>query len=162
VVSQAVARCSECWAGGLGETDVRHDAVGEKGRGAATRAIEKLVRDHKVEWRDVLTERADRADGKDALGAQHFERADIGAVVDVAGRKAMAAAVPRQERDATAFELSNHDCIGRVAKRRLHADFARVGEAGHVIEAAPADDGDLHRFFFRCGFRFFGLRHSGS
>ena len=130
-------------AGGLVETHVRDDAAAEKSGDAAARAIEKLVRNQEIERRQIFAQRADSADGNNSLGAEHFQSADVRAVVDFARREAMAAAVARQERDALPFERADHDRIGGIAERRLHADFARVGEAGHVVEPAAADDGDL-------------------
>ncbi len=78
-------------------------------------------------------------------------RADVGAVIDVAGRIHVAASVPREKRDALPFERADDDRVGGIAEGSLHAHFARIGEARHVIEAAAADDADLHRFVFAAG-----------
>jgi phenylalanyl-tRNA synthetase alpha subunit len=48
-------------------------------------AVEKLVGDQKIERRQILAQRAYGADRNDAFHAEHFHRADIGAVVDFAG-----------------------------------------------------------------------------
>ena len=62
----------------------------------------------------------------------------------------MAAAVARQERHALPFQRADDDGVGGIAERRLDADFARVGEARHGVQAAAADDADLHlRLVFR-------------
>src|SRR5271156_184052 len=60
----------------------------------------------------------------------------------------MAAAVTRQKCHALPFQRADNDCVGGIAEGSLHADFARIGEAWHGIQAAAADDGELHFFIF--------------
>ena len=54
-------------AGGLVETDVRHDAAAEKRAMRSARAIEELIGDEKIERLQIVPQRADGADGNDPL-----------------------------------------------------------------------------------------------
>ncbi len=55
----------------------------------------------------------------------------------------MAAPVPRQKGHAAALQLAQHESVGRRAKGRFHALLAHVGESGHRVEPAAADDSDF-------------------
>ena len=55
----------------------------------------------------------------------------------------MPAPVPRQKGHLAPFQFAQHKGIGRLAKRRLHALFMHVGESGHRIKPAAADNADL-------------------
>ena len=57
----------------------------------------------------------------------------------------------REKSDALAFERADNDGIGGIAEGSLDANFARVGEAVHVIQAAAADNADLYGFSFVLG-----------
>ena len=43
----------------------------------------------------------------------------------------------------SALERAEHIGIGGVTKRRLLADFAGFGEAGHGVKPATSDDSDF-------------------
>ena len=147
--SQASAMCAErCVQVGLSNPTCATMPPPKKVAMRPPGAIEKLIGDQKIQRRQVVAQRAYRADGNDAFDAEHFHRADVGAVVDVARRIHVAAAVTREKCHALPFQRADDDCVGGIAERSLHADFARIGEAGHGIEAAAADDADLHPFDF--------------
>ena len=55
----------------------------------------------------------------------------------------MPASVPRQERHFAALQFAQHKRVRGLAKRRLHALFMHVGESGHRVKPAAADDADL-------------------
>ena len=55
----------------------------------------------------------------------------------------MAASVTRQEGDFAALESAAHVGVGRRAERRLHAHFFGLGQTGHGIEPAAADNSDF-------------------
>ena len=57
----------------------------------------------------------------------------------------MSTPVPRKKCHAASFERADHDGVGGIAERRLHAYFTGVRQAGHAVEAASADDADLSR-----------------
>src|SRR5579862_5001329 len=153
-------------AGGLGEADVSDDTVVEERGHASAGTVEKLIRDHEIEGWQIFAQRSDSADGKNALGTEHFQGADVGAVVYVARRNAVAAAVASEKGDATAFECADDDGIRRITEWSLHPNFARVRESGHVVEAAAANDGDFRGFLCTSGFQFgsglFRFGHSCS
>src|SRR5690242_3859509 len=52
--------------------------------------------------------------------------------------------VPRQKRDAFAFESSHHKRIGRIAERCLDPDFFNVRQLRHLIQTTAADDAEPH------------------
>src|SRR5271154_1798562 len=81
--------------GRLVEAHVGDDSAREKSGDSSARAIEKLVRDHEFERRKVFAERSNGTYGNNPLGAEHFQSADIGTIVDLARREAMAAPVAR-------------------------------------------------------------------
>ena len=111
------------------------------------RPIKELIGNKKIERWIFLVQRSDRAHGDHLLDAEHFECADICAVVDLAGREAMATAVASKKCNALTLKRSDHDDFGRIAERRLHADVPRVRKTGHPVKTAAANNRDLHRFF---------------
>ena len=106
-------------------------------------AVDELVRHHEVRGLVLFLQRADRRDGENALHAQLLEGVDIGAEVQLGRQNAMAAAVARQKGDFAALELAQHKGVRRLAERRLDALFVNVGESGHGVKPAAADNPDL-------------------
>ena len=135
----------------VGERDVRDQAAAEERADAPLRAIEELVGHDDVERRVFVLEAADRARRDDALDAEHLEAVDVGAEVQLGRQDAVADAVPRQERHALAAQRADDVRPGRIAKRRRDRLLFAVGQLGHVVQAAAADDSDLdtHRLFER-------------
>ncbi len=95
-------------------------------------------------------QRSDGAERQNAVDAQRFESVNIGAKVQLRRRMTMAAAVPRKKCDLFACELPHDVGIRRHAPRSFDHHFFVRGEAGHGIEAAPADDSD--GWFFHLSF----------
>ena len=106
-------------------------------------AVDELVGHHKVGGLVLFLQRADSGDRKNALHAEFLEGVDVGAEVQLRGQNAMAAAVARQERDLAALQFAQHEGVGGFAEGRFHALFMNVGESGHGIQPAAADDADL-------------------
>ena len=70
------------------------------------------------------------------------------------GEQPVAGAVPRQKRDALAAQRAEQVRARRVAERRGQRDLLAVGDLGHVVQAAAADDADLDLFHRKAlGFR---------
>ncbi len=69
----------------------------------------------------------------------------------------MAAAVAREKGDLAAFEFAENEGVGGRAEGRFHALLVNVGESGHGIEPAAADDAD---FCLRHSFTPFALASS--
>src|ERR1700736_6567779 len=130
-------------ASGLVEADVHSDAAAKESRDAAVRAIEELVGDEKIERREILAKRADGADRNQTLDSEHFHDVNIGTIVDLTRREAMAAAVAGQECHAAASGGGGDDGIRGIAEGSLHVDLARAREIRHMVQAAAADDADL-------------------
>ncbi len=55
----------------------------------------------------------------------------------------MTTAVARQKDDLAAFELAEHEGVRGITEGRFHTYFLLVGEAGHGVESAAADDADF-------------------
>jgi hypothetical protein len=122
---------------------VAHNAFAEEGGDAMKGAVDELVGNHKVGGLVLFLQRADGRDGENALDAELLECVDVGAEVQLRGQNAMAAPMPRQKRHLAALQLAQHKRVGGLAKGRLHALFAHVGESGHGVKPAAADDADL-------------------
>ena len=103
----------------IGEADVGHQAFAEEGGDAAARAVEELIGDDEIERPVLLLERSHRAERDDALHAQRLHAVDVGPEIQLRGREAMPAAVPRQERHLPARQLAHHVIVRRPAERRL-------------------------------------------
>src|ERR1700683_3668351 len=97
--SRPVARIGqmsgERGASGFAEANVRDDTASEKSGDAPSRAVEKLVRNKKLERRQILAQRSHGAHRNNSLGTKHFQCTDVRAIVDLARRKAVAAPVTR-------------------------------------------------------------------
>ncbi len=109
--------------------------------------VHELVGNEKFTGAKVFFERADCADRHDALDAKKLHRVNVGSIVDFGWQNAVAARVAGEEGDPLPFQRSDNDGIRRIAERRFHSDFARVGQTLHCVQPAAADDPD-------CGVRF--------
>jgi hypothetical protein len=98
-------------------------AVAEEGGDAAARAIEELIGDHEIERLVFFLQRADGTQRYDAFYAEGFHPIDVGAEVQLGGRNAMAAPVPREKGDLMAFELAHYIVVGRRSERCLNIYF---------------------------------------
>ncbi len=56
----------------------------------------------------------------------------------------MSTSVSRQKCDALAFERSDDERVGRISERGSDFDFLNIGQLGHLIKPAAADDPHLH------------------
>ena len=131
-------------AGRMRHGHVGHQAGLEEAFDAREGAVDELIDDDNGARRQILLERTAGAHGKYLGDAGHLEGADIGAVIEVGGRAAMAAPVPRQEYHLLAVQLAEQQLVGGVAKggRDLAPGLAR--EAVQIVNPRAADDTD-HR-----------------
>ena len=106
-------------------------------------AVDELVGHNEVGGLVLFLERADGGDGDDALDAELLEGIDVGAEVELGRKNAMAAAVTREESDLAAFELAENEGVRGRAEGRFDALLVDVGESGHGVEPAAADDADF-------------------
>src|SRR5882762_3392213 len=78
---------------GLVERHMRDQSVAKERRNAPLGAVEKLVRNKKLAGAQIFLQRADGADGNDALNAEELHRVNVGSEIEFAGKNAMAAAM---------------------------------------------------------------------
>src|SRR4029434_1786886 len=121
------------------------DAVTEERADAPARAIDELIGKHQILRRVLLLQAADRACRHDPFHAEHLHAENIGAVIELARVQAMALAVPGQERHPLAAQRREDVRTGWIAERRRQRLLVAIGELGHVVEAAAADDSNLYR-----------------
>ena len=55
----------------------------------------------------------------------------------------MAAAVAGEKSDLAAGEFAKYEGVGGLAEGRFHSLLMNVGESGHGVKPAAADDADL-------------------
>ena len=130
-------------ADGVTKCDVADDAVSEEGGLAGEGAVDELVGDDEVGGFVLFFQAADGGDGEDGGDAGGLKGVDVGAEVELGGEDAMALAVAGEEDDLAAFEGAEDEGVGGVAEGGFYFDFVDVGEAGHGVEAAAADDADF-------------------
>src|SRR5579863_820706 len=95
------------------------DAATKKGIHAMTGAVEELIGYHELEWLVLFLERSDGRNGDDTLDAELFESMDVGAKIEFAWHDAVAASVPREERDLASFEDAADIGVRGSAERRF-------------------------------------------
>ena len=122
------------------EPDVRNQAAAEERADAAIGPIEELIGHEDIEGTVLFLQAANGTCGQDALDAKHLEAVDVRAKVQLGRRDAVPCAVPREEGHARAAKRGEHVGTGRFAKRRLDDAFFAVGQFGHVVQAAAAND----------------------
>ena len=106
-------------------------------------AVDELVGHDEIGGLVLFLERAHGRDRKDALDAELFEGVDVGAEVQLRGQNAMAAAVAREKGHLAALQLAEHKRVRGLAEGRFDALLVNVGESGHGIQPAAADDADF-------------------
>ena len=126
------------------EPHVRDEAAAEERTDPPFRAIDELVRDQDVERLVLFLEAADGAGREDPLHAEDLESVDIGAEIQFGRQDPMADAVARKKRDASSPQRPDDIRAGRFAKRRGNRPLFAVGQRGHVVQTAAADDADVH------------------
>ena len=95
-----------------------------------------------VPWDVLLFQRADCRDRDQELDAELFEAVDVGAEVELRREQAVTAAVPGEEDDFAAVELTHDEGVGRRPPGGLDLPLLGHFEAGHLVEAAAADHTD--------------------
>ncbi len=143
LLQAAFDNSGEFSADGIAESNVRDNAVAEKGVDAMARAVEELVWDHKIEGLVFFFQRAHSRNRNDALDSQLLEAVNIGAEIQFAGQQFVPASMAGQKGDLTPFERAQNVCVGGIAKRCLLAQFVRVAESGHVIQTTAPDNANL-------------------
>ena len=135
-------RVAEARADRVAHGDMGDAALAEEAFLACEAAVDELVDDDEMTGRQILAQAADRRQRDHFGAAEPLQRVDIGAVVQMAGRERMAAAVTRQEHAAHAGEAAFQQRVGRVAPGRRHAAPHFLLQPVHVIQAGAADDAD--------------------
>ena len=133
-------------AGGLVKPDVRHHSAPEECGHAQARAIEELIRDKKIQRRQIIAKRAHGADRENSFNPEHFHGADVCAIVNLARCETVATSMPGQESHPAAFQCADDDRVRRIAKRSLHSKLTCIGEPLHAIESASAYNSNANRF----------------
>ena len=149
----ALQNAEQLGADGIGEGDVRHHPVAEKRGDAAARAIKKLVREDKRLRGEVFAQRADGAEGDNALHAELLQAVDVGAEIQFRRQNAMPPAVPCQKRQPLSVQRAEHVGIRRRAPRRFHRNLFDILQTRQRIQPAAADDADLRLCHFRSRLR---------
>ena len=114
-------------ADGIAKSNVSYDAVAKESVYAMTGAVEKLGRDHEIERLVLFFQRTDGRNRNDALHSQLFEAINVGAEIQFAGQKLVAARVARQKRDFAAFQRSENVGVGGISEWSLLLDLLRIG-----------------------------------
>src|SRR5207253_7872750 len=122
---------------------MRHNAVSKKSRSPRIRAIDELVRNHKVGRLMLLFERPYRGDRKNPFHSQHLHREEVGAKVQLARQYPMTSSMPRKKSNAAPLKFAKNKRIRRIAKRRRHALFTHTGKSRHGVQATASDDANL-------------------
>src|SRR5687767_5547387 len=130
----------ELRANGVCEGHMRGEPAAEKRADAALRAVEELVGYDNVERRVFLFQAADRTRRNDPLDAEHLEAEYVRAEVQLGRKEAMARTVPCQKRDTLAAQRADQIGTRRIAERSLERCLFPIGQLGHVVQAAAADD----------------------
>ncbi len=81
--------------------------------------VDQLIGDDDVTGRIILAQRAAGVDGDDEAHAEHFQRADVGAIGDGRRREDVPDAVTRDEGDALAAQRADHHVGAGLAERRV-------------------------------------------
>ena len=128
----------------LGQRHMRDAAGPEEALLAREGAVDELVDEHEVPGAQLLAQRATGRERHQVGDPGALQRIDVGAVVDLARRDAVAAPVPRQEHDLDAVDRADAEFVRRLAPGRR--DRHPVGIVHrHVIDAGTADHSE-HRF----------------
>ena len=105
--------------------------------------IDELVGNDEVGRLVLFFQRAHRGDRDDPLHAELLECIDVGAEIQLRRQNAMSASMPCQKGNLAAFQFAEHERVRWIAKWRFHALFMNIGESGHGVKPAAADDPDL-------------------
>lgn len=105
-------------------------------------AVDELIDNHEAAGGQVFLKRAAGGDGDHIGDPCAFQRVDIGAVIDGAGRLDVAATVPRQEDQIDALEGAEQQLIRRSAPWAFDPLPAGIFEAGNIVDAAAAYDAE--------------------
>src|SRR4029453_12345064 len=88
----------------------------------------------------LLLGAADGAGRQDRGDTEQLHPEDVRAEVQLGRADAMADAMAREKRPPTPAERRQHKWTGRITKRRLQRHLFAVGQSGHVVQPAAADD----------------------
>ena len=121
---------------------MRDQSRAEEGFFARESAVDELVDDDESAGRQVLAQRANRADRDDITDADALQHIDVGAEVDPGRRYLVPATVARQENQLHAVQFAEQQFVGRGPERRFDLLPAFIGQPLDVIYAAAADDAD--------------------
>jgi hypothetical protein len=106
-------------ADGIAKSNVRDDAVAEESIDAVPGAIEELVGDHEIERLVLFLQRSHGRNRNNALHSQLLKAVNVGAEIQFAGEKFVAAGMAREKRHLAALERAQNVGIRRIAKGSL-------------------------------------------
>ena len=122
------------------ERDVRHETFTEKRADPSARAVVELVGHHELLRLEFLPQTAHGARRQDPFDAEHLHRVDVRAKVQLARQQPVPGAVAREKRDAPAAQRRQNQGRRRLAERGVDDPFLAIGQLGHVVQAAAAND----------------------
>ena len=99
-----------------------------------------------------LLQPADRRQAEDVGHARALQRVDIGAIIDLGRRDAMAAAVARQEHHVDPGQAAGAQLVRRLAERAVDLAPFHIGQPVDLIEPAAPDNANprpRHAVFLR-------------
>src|SRR5690606_20359697 len=141
-VRRGLQRITKPPANGLRHADMGYEAGAKKALLAVDGPVDELIDDHEGAGRERLLERAAGADRNDLGHPGALHGIDIGAVVDLRRRQAMAAAVTGQKDHLDPVQAAEQQMVGRWPERALDRLPARIRQPVKLIDPAAANNTD--------------------
>ncbi len=111
----------------MSKPNVRDKSVAEERVDTVARAIDKLIRNDKVERSMLFLQRADGRQRNDPRDPKLLQPVNVGAVIYLRRHEAMSPTMARQESYISTRQCAQHVGIGRRSKRRFQRHLANVG-----------------------------------
>src|SRR5579871_3935942 len=124
------------------ETDEGDESFAKKRRRAMFGVIVKLIGQHELSRRVLFLERSNGRERQGALDTQRLHPVNVGTIIELGRREAMAASVTRQKRHARSAERADEIAVRRRAPRRGNCFFLCARESFQCVQPATADHSD--------------------
>jgi hypothetical protein len=105
-------------------------------------AVEELVNEHNVTGPVFFLQGTHGTDADKPGDAEFFHRPEIGAMIEFAGKDAVAAAMSGQKNDLASGQSAGEQIVRGRSKRGLDFDPFLAGESIKMVKAGAADDAD--------------------
>src|SRR5262245_59967566 len=105
-------RSPEGGANWVGQGQLGHHAVPEKGGDPAGGAVDELVDEYQMSRLDLFLQGANSRDGKDTLHAQALKTPNVGPIIDLARQNPVSLAVTGEKNDGNFGELPRYELVG--------------------------------------------------